>query len=140
MLVRIQLEVFIRMIRAQTLLKVVDNCGGKIARCIKVKGKSGKAGAHLGDIILVSILNLRKHYRSQVRLRVSKSEVHHGLVIQTRRLSRYKSGKGIRFGRNAIILITPKRKILGSRISTFVPHKLRRLKWSKLGFLGKGFI
>ncbi|CAM9110741.1 unnamed protein product [Sphacelaria rigidula] len=125
------------MIQAQTILKVVDNCGGKTARCIKVKGKST---ANLGDVIIVSIQTLRKHYRSQVRVRVNKSEVYHGLVVQTQKLNRYKSGNGIRFGRNAIVLITPKSKILGSRVSTFVPHKLRYLKWSKLGFLGKGFI
>lgn len=125
------------MIQAQTVLRVVDNCGGKTARCIKVKGKST---AKLGDIIIVSIQTLRKHYRSQVRVRVNKSEVYHGLVVQTQKISRYKNGSGIRFGRNAVILITPKSKILGSRVSTFVPYKLRHLKWSKLGFLSKGFI
>nr|QWK44952.1 ribosomal protein L14 [Protohalopteris sp.] len=128
------------MIRAQTLLKVVDNCGGKTARCIKVKGKSGKSAAYLGDIVIVSIQSLRKRYRSQVRVRVDKSEIYHGLVVQTQKFSRYSTGRGIRFGRNAIVLITSKNKILGSRISTFIPRKFRCLKWSKLGILGKGFI
>lgn len=128
------------MIRAQTFLNVVDNCGGKTARCIKVKGKSGKSAASLGDIVIVSIQSLRKRYRSQVRVRVNKSEIYHGLIVQTKRLSRYNTGKGVRFGRNAVVLITPKYKILGSRISTFMPRKFRCLKWSKLGILGKGFI
>lgn len=125
------------MIQAQTILKVVDNCGGKTARCIKVKGKSI---AHLGDIVVVSIQTLRKHYRSQVRVRVNRSEVYQGLVVQTQKFSRYKSGNSVRFGRNAIVLITSKSSILGSRVPTYVPHKLRRLKWSKLGVLSKGFI
>lgn len=128
------------MIKAQTLLKVVDNSGGKIAKCIKVKGKGGKSSANLGDIVIVSIQSLRKRYRSKVRIRVNKSEVHHAVVVQTKRFHRYKDGRRIRFGRNSIVLTTSKSKILGTRISTFVPRVLRYSKWSKLGILGKGFI
>nr|YP_011008396.1 ribosomal protein L14 [Syringoderma abyssicola]WBP70367.1 ribosomal protein L14 [Syringoderma abyssicola] len=128
------------MIRAQTILKVVDNSGGKTAKCIKVKGKSGKAAAHLGDIVIVSIQSLRKRYRSQVRVRVNKSEVHHGVIVQTRRFHRHLDGRAIYFGSNSVVIITPKSKVLGTRISTFIPRGLRGLKWAKLGTLAKGFI
>jgi len=128
------------MIRAQTLLKVVDNSGAKLVKCIKVKKKSGTAHANIGDVVLVAVQSLRPRYGRRVRLKMNKSEVHHGVVVQTRRLFRNKGGIGLSFNCNSVVLITPKHKPLGTRISATLPSRLRGLKWAKLAAMAKKII
>lgn len=140
LLVRVQLEVITLMIIPQSKLRIVDNSGGKWARCVKVKGKSAKASASLGDTIVVSIQSLRQRHKSQVRLRVSKSEIHLGVLVQTRRFYKQFDGRALWWGNNSVVLIGSKKNILGTRISSPLPRELRRLKWSKLGVLAKGFV
>ena len=128
------------MIRTQTLLKVVDNSGAKLVKCIKVKKKGGKSYANIGDIILVAVQTLRPRYGRRVRLKMNKSEVHQAVVVQTRRLYRNKGGVGQIFGSNSVALITPQLKPLGTRISAVLPLRLRSLKWSKLAAMAKKII
>ena len=47
------------MIQQQTILKVIDNSGAKTVKCIKVLGGFKKKYAFLGDVIIVSVKNLR---------------------------------------------------------------------------------
>ena len=128
------------MIKIQSTLKIVDNSGGKRAKCIKILGKSSNSSAFVGDLIIISIKSLRPRYRSQVRVRVNKTEVHRGVVVQTRRFSKYKDGRLTFFNNNSVVLITTQGKPLGTRILTFLPRSLRSLGWSKLVTLSKGFI
>lgn len=128
------------MIKAQSILKIVDNSGGRWAKCIKVRGKSPSASANLGDTVVVSIQSLRQRYRSQVRARVNKSDVFTGILVQTRRISRQMDGRFIGFGNNSIVLLSPQGKLVGTRVATVLPRELRRLKWSKLGVLARGFV
>ncbi|CAL8412648.1 unnamed protein product [Dictyota dichotoma] len=128
------------MIVSQSKLRIVDNSGGKWAKCIKVKGKAAKAFAVLGDTVVVSVQSLRQRHKSQVRLRVNKSEIHLGVLVQTRRFYKQVDGRVIRWGNNSIVLIGAKKNVLGTRISSTLPRELRRLKWAKLGVLAKGFV
>lgn len=48
------------MIQQQTSLKVLDNSGAKKVKCIKILGGSKKKYATLGDIIVISVQQLRK--------------------------------------------------------------------------------
>nr|YP_009330415.1 ribosomal protein L14 [Coccophora langsdorfii]ANS72187.1 ribosomal protein L14 [Coccophora langsdorfii] len=125
------------MIQVQTLLKVVDNSGAKLVRCIKIKNKRGKSSASVGDIVLVSVKTLRPRYGRRIRLKMNKSEIHHGVVVQTRKLHRSKSGVGSSFGCNSVALISSQDKPLGTRISATLPSRLRGLKWVKLVAMAK---
>ena len=128
------------MIRTQTLLKVVDNSGAKLVKCIKVKKKGGKAYASIGDTVLVSVQSLRPRYGKRVKLKMNKSEVHHGVIVQTRRLYKNKGGLGQSFGSNSVALVTPQLKPLGTRISAVLPLRLRGLKCAKLAAMAKKII
>nr|YP_008145576.1 ribosomal protein L14 [Laminaria hyperborea]AEO12910.1 ribosomal protein L14 [Laminaria hyperborea] len=128
------------MIRTQSLLKVVDNSGAKLVKCIKVKKKSGKAHANVGDVVLVAVQSLRPRYGRRVRLKMNKSEVHHAVIVQTRRLFRNKAGVGVSFASNSVALITLQQKPLGTRISAILPSRLRGLKWAKLAAMAKKII
>ena len=52
------------MIQQQTILKVLDNSGAKTVKCIKVLGGFKKRYAKLGDIIVVSIQELKNKAKS----------------------------------------------------------------------------
>ena len=137
--VRVRLEVE-NMIQSQTLLKVVDNSGAKLVRCIKVKNKSGKSYANVGDVVLVSVRSLRPRYSKRVRQKMNKSEVHHGVIVQTRKVYRTRGGLGCSFGCNSVALISSQKKPLGTRISATLPSRLRGLKWGKLAAMAKKII
>nr|YP_011008012.1 ribosomal protein L14 [Cutleria multifida]WBP69878.1 ribosomal protein L14 [Cutleria multifida] len=128
------------MIQAQSLLKVVDNSGAKLVKCIKVKKKGGKSYANVGDIVIVAVQSLRPRYGRRIRLKMNKSEIHHGVIVQTRRLFRNKGGVGLSFNCNSVVLVTPNLKPLGTRISATLPTRLRNLKWAKLAAMAKRII
>lgn len=128
------------MIQPQTLLQVVDNSGAKLVKCIKVKKKGVKSHGNIGDIVLVAVQTLRPRYGRRIRLKMNKSEVHHGVIVQTRRLFRNKGGFGQSFSLNSVALITPQLKPLGTRISAVLPSRLRGLKWVKLAAMAKKII
>ncbi len=103
-LVQVQLEVIEQMVISQSKLKIVDNSGGRWAKCIKVKGKSSESFAVVGDVVVVSVQSLRQRHKSQVRLRVNKSEVHLGVLVQTRKSYKQLDGRSISWGNNSIDL------------------------------------
>ena len=51
------------MIQQQTILKVADNSGAKTVKCIKVLGGFKKRVAKLGNVIVVSVQELRNRSR-----------------------------------------------------------------------------
>ena len=126
------------MIQTESLLRVVDNSGAKLVKCIKVKKKGGKSYANIGDVVLVSVQSLRPRYNRRIKLKVKKSEIYHGVIVQTRRLVRQKNGLGHSFNSNSVALITPQLKPVGTRISAVLP--LRGLKWAKLAAMAKKII
>lgn len=128
------------MIRTQTFLKVVDNSGAKLVKCIKVKKKGGNSYAGVGDIVLVAVQSLRPRYGRRIKSKIKKSEVYHAVVVQTCRLFRNKAGFGQNFEANSVALINPQLKPLGSRISAVLPSRLRGLKWAKLASMGRKII
>jgi large subunit ribosomal protein L14 len=62
------------MIQVQTNLKIIDNSGAKIAQCIRPLGGFNRTYAYNGDVIVVSIKQLR------LIRKIKKSEVYFALV------------------------------------------------------------
>ena len=96
------------MIIIGTKLNIVDNSGGKIAKCIKVINK--KKTASIGNIILVSLkkfLNRRK---------VKKRVIYIGLIIGVKSWVHRLDGTFIKFFSNRILLFNKQFKFIGTRI------------------------
>ena len=68
------------MIQQQTKLKVADNSGAKLVKCIKVLGGFKRKFAFTGDIIIVSVLELRNKYK--ISSKVKKGDVYKALVLK----------------------------------------------------------
>jgi large subunit ribosomal protein L14 len=111
------------MIQQQTLLKVSDNSGAKIARCIKVLGGFKKKTASIGDLIVVSIQKLRN--KSKKTSKVKKGEIYKALIIRTKKLIKNKENTITFFNDNAITLINKQNNPIATRIIGPVSKKLK---------------
>jgi large subunit ribosomal protein L14 len=109
------------------MLQVADNSGARLVQCIRVHGGYKKRYARLGDIITVVVKNAQPHTM------VKKSEIHHAVIVRTRKESRRTSGVYIRFDENACVLIDQKTKEpKATRIFGPVARELRDRGFTKI--------
>lgn len=126
------------MIQQQTILKVADNSGAKTVRCIKVLGGFKKRYAKLGDIVVVSVQQLRN--KSKKTSKVSKGEVFRALVVRTKKRYRKKDGSSFFLQENAVALINKQGNPIGTRILGPIPKILKKTKFMKFVSLSIGLI
>jgi large subunit ribosomal protein L14 len=102
------------MIQMQTILKVADNSGAKTVKCIKVIGGFQRKYAKIGDVIVVSVKNLRN--KSKSTSKVKKKEVCRALIVRTKKGFRKKSNIEKQFDENSVALINKQGNPIGTRI------------------------
>ncbi|MCP3678870.1 MAG: 50S ribosomal protein L14 [Gammaproteobacteria bacterium] len=107
------------MIQTESILQVADNSGARRVMCIKVLGGSHRRYAHIGDVIKVSVKE------AIPRGRVKKGEVVDAVVVRTRKGVRRQDGSIIRFDNNAVVLISPQKQPIGTRIFGPITRELR---------------
>lgn len=126
------------MIQQESILKVADNSGAKIVKCIKVLGGFKKRYANLGDIIVVSVQQLRN--KSKKTSKVLKGGVFRALVIRTKNQYRRKDGSLFMLQENAVVLINKQGNPIGSRILGPLPKVLKKKKFTKFVSLSIGLV
>lgn len=126
------------MIQQQTILKVADNSGAKTVKCIKVLGGFKKRYAKLGDIVVVSVQQLRN--KSKKTSKVSKGEVFRALVVRTKKKYRKKDGSSFFLQENAVALINKQGSPIGTRILGPIPKILKKTKFMKFVSLSIGLV
>jgi len=115
------------MIQHRTMLQSADNSGAKRIQCIRVLGGYKKRYARIGDIITVTIKEAQPHSM------VKKGEVHHAVIVRTKKEIRRKDGTYIRFDENAVVLIDKKTKEpKATRIFGPVARELKHKGYSKI--------
>nr|YP_009144741.1 ribosomal protein L14 [Pseudo-nitzschia multiseries]AKJ77349.1 ribosomal protein L14 [Pseudo-nitzschia multiseries] len=112
------------MIQQQTILKVADNSGAKTVKCIKVLGGFKKRYANLGDIIVVSVQQLRN--KSKKTSKVLKGGVFRALVVRTKTQYRKKDGSSFTLNENSVTLINKQGNPIGTRILGPIPKILKK--------------
>lgn len=126
------------MIQKQTILKVVDNSGAKNVKCIKILNGFKKRFAYLGDVIVVSIKNLKSKFKASSK--IQKGDVVKALIVKTKIKTGKKDGSFIFFKNNFVCLINKQGNPVGTRIIGTVPKILKKNKFIKLASLSAGFI
>jgi large subunit ribosomal protein L14 len=114
------------MIQMQTMLKVADNSGAKLVRCINVLGPSNRRVGSIGDIVVGSV---RKRLPTSD---IEKGELVRGVIVRTRKAHRRKDGTYVRFDDNAIVLINPQGEPIGTRVFGPVARELRDKKMMRI--------
>jgi large subunit ribosomal protein L14 len=126
------------MIQQQTILRVADNSGAKTVKCIKVLGGFKKRYARLGDIIVVSVQQLRN--KSKKTSKVLKGGVFRALVIRTRTQYLKKDGSSFVLNENSVTLLNKQGNPIGTRILGPIPKTLKKKKFMKFVSLSVGLI
>lgn len=116
------------MIFRQTRLVVADNTGARVAQCIGMIGHP-QDEARVGRIIKVAIKEIRP---SAPNLKVKPGQVHNALIVRQRQQMGRGDGRMIRFDDNAVVLLAPDFKPLGTRVIGPVPQELRKGNWLKV--------
>ncbi|OGY94190.1 MAG: 50S ribosomal protein L14 [Candidatus Komeilibacteria bacterium RIFOXYC1_FULL_37_11] len=115
------------MIQHMSLLKVADNSGAKLVKCIRVLGGYKKRYARVGDLITVAVRSAQPHSA------VKKGQVLHAVIVRQRKEIRRINGTYIRFDDNAVVIVDKKNKELkGTRIFGPVARELRAAGYTKL--------
>ena len=112
------------MIQSRSVIKVIDNSGAKFLRCLKVLKK--KKIGYLGDLIIVSVLILRKGRGRKIR--VKRKELCLGLISSTKYKLERVGGQFIKSQTNSVILLNRKKKLIGNRVFGLVFKELRLKK------------
>lgn len=126
------------MIQQRTILKISDNSGAKTARCLKILGGFKKKYAKLGDIIVVSIQQLRNKLKKSSK--VKKKEIYKALIIRINIKYAIKTGYKKSFNDNAVILLNKQENPIGTRILGPVSKNLKKKKLQKLLSLTIGVV
>lgn len=124
------------MIQQETILKVCDNSGSKIVKCIKVLGGFKKKYASIGDIIVVSVQQLRN--KSKITSKVLKGGVFRALVIQTKKRCKKLDGSTFFLEENFVALINKQGNPIGTRILGPMSKVLKKKKFIKFISLSIG--
>lgn len=126
------------MIQQQSILKVSDNSGAKTVKCLKVLGGFKKKYARLGDIIIVSVQQLRN--KSKKTSRVKKKEIYKALILRTKIRSWRKTGYGKYFKENAVVLLNKQGNPVGTRVLGPMPKVLKKKNLQKFFSISAGLI
>jgi large subunit ribosomal protein L14 len=126
------------MIQQQTILKVADNSGAKTVKCIKILGGFQKRYAKLGEIIVVSVQQLRN--KSKKTSKVLKGGVFWALVIRTKTQYKKRDGSIFFLSENAVTLLNKQGNPVGTRILGPMPKMLKKKKFMKFVSLSVGLI
>jgi large subunit ribosomal protein L14 len=117
------------------MLKVADNSGGKMVKCIRVLGGTRKRSANIGDIIVVAVKD------AEPRKNVKKHQVLKAVVIRKKEATRRKNGSYIRFDDNAVVILEGSSKEpKGTRIIGPVAREVREKGFEKISTMTKNLI
>ena len=114
------------MIHEYTIVKMADNAGARIAKCIRVLGGTRKRYASVGDIIVVAVHNVIPNGPLQ------EGQVAKAVVVRTKKEYRRPDGSYIRFDENAAVLINDEKEPRGTRIFGPVARELRDKQYMRI--------
>lgn len=118
------------MIAVQTKLKVADNTGAKMVKCIRLHGGQRKRYAHVGEIITAAVKEAAPH------MPVKKGDVVHAVIVRTKKEIRRKDGTYLRFDENACVIIDQaKKEPRGTRIFGPIAREVRQRGFIKIASL-----
>lgn len=126
------------MIQQQTILKVADNSGAKTVKCVKVLEGFKKRYAKLGDLIVVSVQQLRN--KSKKTSKVLKGGVFRALVIRTKTQFQKRDGSSFILSENSVTLLNKQGNPIGTRILGPMPKTLKKKKFMKFASISVGLL
>jgi large subunit ribosomal protein L14 len=116
----------LKMIQAESKVKVADNTGAREIKCIKVLGGTRKRYARVGDTFIAAV---KVANPGGV---VKKSDVVKAVLVRSKKTFRRPDGSYIRFDDNAAVIIDIQNNPRGTRIFGPVARELRDKNFMKI--------
>lgn len=118
------------MIQPRSIVKIADNCGGKIGRIFKVLGSSKKRYASIGEKVVLSV------QKAEPRKAVKKKDVLQAVVVRQKAAFRRKDGSYIRFDENAVVILEKgKMDPIAGRVFGPIPREIAEKGYQKIASL-----
>lgn len=114
------------MIQQETILKVADNSGAKLVKCIKILGGTGRRYASLGDIVTVSVKQALPNQN------LKKGTKLKAVIVRVNKEYRRSDGTYIKFDDNAGVIIDTNNNPRGTRVFGPVARELREKDFMKI--------
>lgn len=118
------------MIKVNSILEVADNSGVKTVKCIKIMSGYKKKYATVGDIIIVTVKEMRSKSYFKKCLKIKKKDIFKALVVRVKNYIEKKSRIKMCFKLNSAVLVDKIKNPIGSRVFGFLPRILK-LNYSK---------
>lgn len=116
----------LKMIQAESKVKVADNTGARVIGCIKVLGGTRKRYARVGDTFIAAV---KVANPGGV---VKKSDIVKAVLVRSKKTFRRPDGSYIRFDDNAAVIIDTQNNPRGTRIFGPVARELRDKNFMKI--------
>lgn len=126
------------MLQVQTIFRVTDNSGARKAKCIKVLGGFKKKYAKIGNLIVVSIRDVKLQKKKKIKIK--EGDVVHAVIVRTKAKACRLNFSSYLLKENAVVILTNKKKPIATRVKGSVPFELRYTKFLKVALLASGFI
>lgn len=114
------------MIQQESMLKVADNSGAKMVKCIKVLGGSKRRYSSIGDIVAVTV---KQAIPNQP---LKKGTLLRAVVVRVSKEYRRPDGSYIKFDDNAVVVIDQNKNPKGTRVFGPVARELREKDFMKI--------
>ncbi len=114
------------MIQQESSLRVADNSGARVIKCIRVLGGTRRRYAGVGDVIVATVK------QADPGRDVKKGEVVRAVVVRTTKQYRRPDGSYIKFDDNAAVLLGVDQAPRGTRIFGPVARELRERDYMRI--------
>lgn len=123
------------MIQTESMLKVADNSGAKMVKCIRVLGGTRRRYASLGDIIVVAVKD------AEPRKVVKKHQVLKAVIVRQKSAVRRSNGSYIRFDDNAVVMLEgTSKEPKGTRVIGPVAREVKERGFEKISTMTKNLV
>lgn len=112
------------MIKINSILKVSDNSNIKLVKCIKILSGYKKKYAKIGDLIVVTVKEIRlSNFKKSFKIK--KKDIFKALVVRTKNFIDKRSNIKMCFKFNCVILLDKLKNPIGTRIFGYLPRILK---------------
>lgn len=123
------------MVQLRTILKIIDNTGGKTLQCVQILGSSKIKYGSIGDVIVGVVKE------AEPRRIVKKHDVVRALIVRQKKEYKRADGSYIKFDDNACVILEGKTKDpKGGRIFGPIPKEIKEKGFEKVAALAKEIV
>lgn len=122
------------MIFKESLVKIVDNSGALLGKCIHLYEGNFRQGSSVGNKILVTVRKVVSNKN------IKKGQLHKGIIVRVKKEVCRKDGTVIKCSDNAIVLINDKNSPLGTRVYGPVFKEVKEKGFAKIASISEGIV